>query len=290
MRSRLGSMRYRCRVTALGVEMGSVPKVFSRRTLGVFEDASASIPLRQIDRAFEDADIRLGQDPGGPDGARRAQFRRYIVSVDQYDPQQLDRLGEALGALIEEVAASKEDFLVKAAERDGFFFADGVFRPAGTAPSSFAVTRVDDMAFIDDRGRRLHLLANDSPQDAIGGATELLESVCRTVLREIGEPAPGKTADLVDIAKSTLEALAFVSADVVDAKKGAALVRTCLLRLGAVVASLGELRNVYGSGHGRVGKWKRLSPRHARLAVGAAVTFAGFVAETYVERAASKNG
>jgi hypothetical protein len=112
--------------------MGSVPKVFSRRTLGEFEDASASIPLRQLARAFEGAAIRRGEDPGGPDGVRRTQFRRY-VAVDQHDPQQLDRLGDALGALTEEVAASKKDFLVKGAERDGFFFEDGVFRPAGTA-------------------------------------------------------------------------------------------------------------------------------------------------------------
>jgi GNAT superfamily N-acetyltransferase len=268
--------------------MGGVPKVFSRRTLGEFEAASASIPLRQLDRAFDGAAIRLGKDPGGSDGARRAQFRRYLASVDQHDPQQLDRLGDALWALIEEVAASKKDFLVKAAERDGFIFADGAFRPAGTALSSFAVTRAEDLGFIDDRGRRLHLLANDSPKDAIGGAEELVESVCRTVLRLIGEPAPGKTADLDDIANSTLKALELVPAGIDDAKKGAALVRRCLQQLGAVVASLGELRNVHGSGHGHDGKWKGLSPRHARLAVGAAVTFAGFIAETYVERAALK--
>jgi len=87
----------------------------------------------------------------------------------------------------------------------------------------------------------------------------------------------------------TLKALELGPADIDDAKKGAALVRRCLQQLGAVVASLGELRNLYGSGHGRDGKWRGLSPRHARLAVGAAVTFAGFVAETYVERAALKN-
>ena len=261
-----------------------VPKIFSLRTLGVFEDASASIPLRRIDRVFEGVDIRLGEDPGGPDGARRAQFRRYLVSVDQHDPQQLDRLCEALGALIEEVATSKQDFLMKAAERDGFFFVEGVFRPAASASGSFAVTHVEDLAFIEDCGRRLHLLANDRPKDAIGGAKELVESVCRTVLRLIGEPAPGETAGLVDIAESTLNALEFVPAVVDDAKKGAALIRRCLRQLGAVVASLAELRDVYGSGHGRGGKWKGLSPRHARLAAGAAVTFAGFVAETYVER------
>ena len=239
--------------------IATVPKVFSQRTLEVFEDASASIPLRQLDRAFEGAHLRPGKDPGEGGGARRTQFRRYLANVDQHDPRQLDQLGEALGALIEEVATSKQEFLVRAAERDGFLFDGGVFRPAETAPSSFAVTRVEDFASIDDRGRRLHHLANDTPRDAIAGAKELVESVCRTVLGLLGKPAPGKAADLVDIAASALEALEQP-------------------QLGAAVANLGELRN-----------WKGLSPRDARLAVGAALTFVGFVAETYLERAASKS-
>jgi hypothetical protein len=263
--------------------MGGVPKVFSRRTLGVFEDASASIPILQLDRAFEGAGIRMGKDPGGPAGARRAQFRRYVAGVDQHGAQQLDRLGDALGALIDEVAASKKDFLVKAAERDGFLFADGAFRPAPTGPSSFAVLRVEDLALIDDCGRRLHLLASDNPKDAIGGAMELVESVCRTVMRLIGKPAPGKTPDLVAVVKSTLNALEPVPTDLDDEKKGDVLIRRCLQQLSAVVASLAELRNVYGSSHRGAGKRSGLSPRYARLAVGAAVTLAGFVAETYVE-------
>jgi hypothetical protein len=244
-----------------------VPNVFSRRTLEVFEEASASIPLRQLDRAFEAADIRPGRDPGGPDGARRAQFRRYIVNVDQHDSRQLNRLGDALGALIEEVAASKQEFLVKAAERDGFSFANGVFRRAATGPSSFAVTRAEDLARIDDRGRRLHLLANDSPKDAVDGAKELVESVCRTVMRLSGKPAPAKTADLVDIATSALACLELVPAGSDDAKNAATLVRRSLQQVSGVVSS-----------------------RHARLAVGAAVTFAAFVAESYIERAAPAHG
>jgi hypothetical protein len=238
--------------------------VFSPRTLGEFEAASASIPLRPLDRAFDGAGIRLGKDPGGPDGARRVQFRRYVASVDQHDPQQLDRLGAALGALIEEVAASKQGFLVTAAERDGFVFANGVFQPASTAPSSFAVTGAEDLASIEDRGRRLQLLANENPTDTVSGAKELAESVCRTVLSLIGKPAPGKTADFVDIAKSTLKALED------DTKKSAAVVSKCAQQLAAVVAGLAEARN--------------LTPREARLAAGAAVTFAGFVAQAYLER------
>jgi hypothetical protein len=254
-----------------------VSKVFSAATLGRFEDASASIPLRQIDRAFEGANIRLGEDSGGGvGGSRRTHFRRYVAGLDQHDPQQLHRLGAALGALIAEVAASKEEFLVKAAERDGFVFADGVFRPAGRARSSFAVTRLEDLTSIDDRCKQLQLLANQSPKDAIAGANELVESVCRSVLRIIGEPAPGKKANLVDVAKSTLENLELVPAAVDDAKKRAALVRRCLEELVAAAADLGE--------------WKGLPARHARLVVDAAVAFARFVAETYVESAARSIG
>lgn len=235
-----------------------MPNVFSRGTLEKFEAASASIPLRQIDRAFSALDIRLGADPGGPEGTRRTQFRRYVAGLDQDDPQQLIRLGEVLGTLIDEVATSKQDFLIKAAESDGFIFAGGVFRPAPTAPHSFAVTRVEDFASIDDRGRRLQLLANDRPQVAIDGANEIVESVCRTVLRLTGEPAPKKTAKLAEITKSTLEAIESAA-------------KADLQQLGVVVARLGDLRDVRDS-------------RHARLAVGVTVAFAGFVAETYVER------
>ena len=232
----------------------------------------------------------MGEDPDETGGARRIRFRRYVAGVDQQDPHQVDRLGHALGALIDEVAASKTDFLVKAAERDGFFFVEGVFRPAGTAPRSFAVTSVDDLARIDDRGRLLHVLANDRPPDAIGGAEELIESVCRTVLRLIGEPAPAEAASFVEITESTLVALKLVPSESDDTEKDVALVHRSLQQLGAVVADLAELRSASGSYQGRDGGGDGLLPRHARLAVGAAVTFAGFVAETCIEQAASKDG
>ena len=185
------------------------------------------------------------------------QFRRYIAGVDQHDPEQRDRLGDALGALIDEVATSKQDFLVKAAERDGFIFADGVFRPAATGPSSFEVTRVEDLASIDDRGRRLHLLANDSPRTRSAELRSWSNLFAGPSCAFSASPLRRKTADIVDIAKSTLKAL--------DQEP-----------LSAVVAGFG--------------KWKGRSPRHARLAARAAVAFAAFIAETYLERAAPKNG
>lgn len=222
-------------------------KFFSPRTLGKFEDASASIPLRRLVRAFDIAGIRMGEDPGGADGARKVQFRRYIAGVDKHDPQQLDRLADALGSLIEEVATSKQDFLVKAAESDGFFFKDGTFRAS-----------TDDFASVDGRGKQLYLLANDDPKAAIAGAAELVESVCRVVLRLIGAPESAKKAGLATIVKRTLRALDLEPVGI------------DLEQLGTFVAGRGK---------------RDLSRRHARLAVGASVTLAAFVAETYADRA-----
>lgn len=226
----------------------------------------------------------MAKDPGGPAGTRRIQFRRYVAGVDQRDPQQLARLGDALGALIEEVAESKKDFLVKAAESDGFSFSGGTFKAAATGARSFAVMRAEEMASIDERGRRLQLLATDNPNEAVDGATELVDSICRTITRLIGKPAPRKTTDLHELATATLNALELVPASTPAAKTAAA--RRCLQHLSEVVASLGELRNA--STQGRNDKRNGISSRHARLAVGAAVTFAGFVAETYAARSVKK--
>lgn len=54
--------------------------------------------------------------------------------------------------------------------------------------------------------------------------------------------------------------------------------------LGTIAQGLGELRNLYGTGHGRTGATRGLKPRHARLAVGSAATLATFLLETHEER------
>ena len=52
----------------------------------------------------------------------------------------------------------------------------------------------------------------------------------------------------------------------------------------AMAQSLAELRNLYGTGHGKDGKSKGLAARHAKLAVGAAATVAVFLFETHKDR------
>lgn len=136
------------------------------------------------------------------------------------------------------------------------------------------MTSAEDFRFLDDRAKRLFLMAVENPQRAIGAAKELVESVCRTVLRLVNEPTPETTADCATVITLTLDALALTKAGIEDAKMGAKLVPQCIQHLYAVVDSFAEVGNAHG-----------LSSRHARLVVGAAMTFANFVASTYLERA-----
>jgi hypothetical protein len=144
-----------------------VAKVFSAETLEKFEAAAASIPMRPLERAFTNVGIRAGTDPGGPAGARRAQFRRFVATVDQRKDQHVLRLGAALGALIDEVATSKQAYLVTAAGSDGLTFEDGVFVPAKATS-------------LDEHAQRLRRLAPERPNEAVRAAAELVASVSRT--------------------------------------------------------------------------------------------------------------
>lgn len=261
---------------------------FSKRTLGKFENACAGLVLRNIDVAFADADIPLGDSGTEGAGQRRTRFRDYLASIDQADSRDVARLARALGTILEmyepEAAKRPTGALAEAAARDGFPYEDGGFKVAAGSSLPFTVDTAREFEFIPERGNRLSALADENPTDAIGGAKELVESTCRTVLRLRGEPAPSGGADLTEIVKATLKSLELVPADVDQTKKAGGLVKRCLQQLGAVTSTVAELRNHYGSGHGRDGKWKGLSPRHARLALRSAVTIADFIAETHKER------
>jgi hypothetical protein len=59
-----------------------------------------------------------------------------------------------------------------------------------------------------------------------------------------------------------------------------------LMNLATIVQGSAELRNAYGTGHGKskTQARRRLRPRHARLAVGSAATLGTFLYETHEAR------
>lgn len=129
------------------------------------------------------------------------------------------------------------------------------------------------------RSSRLALAA----EFAIGTAKELIETCCSTILIENGIQ-PDKSWTVARLVKEAVKSLQLASEDVVSGTRGADELRLVLGGLGTVVGALAELRNAYGTGHGKPLGRDGLGPRHARLAVGAASTLSVFLFDSFEEQ------
>lgn len=257
---------------------------FSVRTLRAFADAVASnVALAQIDAAFRGAGIAKKVDyPGGSSG-RHGVFLAYAAAEPQIDIRSVARLANALGAIVSTLesdgALDAANQLRAEALRDGFAWVGSRFETASPYVALYRSIEELDLVELPSEVQRLYELCETRPKDAIGAAKDFVESACKTILHLAGEDVTGM--DIPALKKATLNHLNLVPNDVDDGKKGAGAIRDCLRQVSEIPVSLAQLRNLYGSGHGRHGSWVGLSPRHARLAVGAAATFVAFVAETY---------
>jgi len=122
-----------------------------------------------------------------------------------------------------------------------------------------------------------------APDLAIGTSKELVETCCKTILQERGIQFDDKW-DLAKLVKATYKELKLTPDDIPDAAKAAGTIRRLLSNLATVTQGLAELRNLYGTGHGKSATSKGLTSRHAKLAAGAATALAVFLFETHEAR------
>ena len=118
------------------------------------------------------------------------------------------------------------------------------------------------------------------PTNAIGMAKDLIESCCKTILDEKGITYT-KNDDVPQLADKTMGALNLLPANVQPTDRGADAIKAVLGNLRAIPTKLAEIRNPFGSGHGKSASFKGLEVRHAKLAVGSSITFVDFVWNTY---------
>lgn len=137
--------------------------------------------------------------------------------------------------------------------------------------------------YISQQITRLRLSVDSDPELAIGQAKEFVETVCKTILGECSVSSKGAD-DFPKLVKATIKELKLAPDDIPDHAKASKTIKVLLSNLGTVSQGLAELRNPYGSGHGKDAKHSGLLPRHARLAVGSAVTLATFLHDTHRER------
>ena len=279
--------------------------IISKKTRHEFREHFVGWTLREIREEFDSADVLADEDyiPTLP-GQRRSLVEKYYHGVDWTKWEDVRKvLAVFRNVLVQLEIASKNtetqfseyarktfNSLTKWLKLDGFEYADGKLEAVGRGrqlEALSATTAKFDTPELQRQIERLYDSIEDDPALAIGTAKELVETACKTILTERGKKVD-EAWDLGELVKETRKALGLLPEDVPEAAKGAVTVRKLLGSLGNIAQGLGELRNLYGTGHGKHGRAKGLGQRHARLAVGAAATLATFLFETHVERDAGK--
>ena len=122
--------------------------------------------------------------------------------------------------------------------------------------------------------------AERDPEAAVTAACSTVESMCRSILEELGEPLPAKQ-DVTGLYRAVRKPLGLSPEQTDFPPEIAEDVRKVLSGLVTTLEGIGALRTHGGSAHGRTKGFRRLDARIARLAIHAAVTAATFTLETW---------
>ena len=144
----------------------------------------------------------------------------------------------------------------------------------------FDIKKILNAHYVSQQINLMEASIENSPHISIGLAKELIETCCKSILDE-RSATYDKNWDLLKLMKETTKLLKLTPDDIPNEARAAGSIKQLLGSLSSVVQGIGEVRNEYGSGHGKVGKFIGLQPRHAKLAVGAASTLAIYLLETH---------
>ncbi|WP_210246703.1 MULTISPECIES: abortive infection family protein [unclassified Methylobacterium] len=127
--------------------------------------------------------------------------------------------------------------------------------------------------------------AESDPESATTSACSLIESVCRSILVELGQPLPSKK-DIDGLMRAVQEPLKLSPGRSDLPAEAESDIRQILGGLTSVAKGLGSLRTHAGDAHGRERGYRRIDPRIARLAINSAASVAMFLTEIWEHAAA----
>lgn len=102
---------------------------------------------------------------------------------------------------------------------------------------------------------------------AIGTAKELLETTCKSILKQHAINIDSDWT-LPQLLKATTSALDFTPKEAADPDKAEKAIKQILGGITTIVHGVAELRNGYGTGHGKDADFKGLEIKYAKLFVG----------------------
>ena len=153
----------------------------------------------------------------------------------------------------------------------------------GDVPAVDSLTDAQESAIgfdVDDYIRRIRDSLSDDPALAIGSTKELIETVFKTVLGMHG--AKIGNDEMPKLLKRTQAALGLDPADIDGSIPGAESFRKLLGSMAQIVVAVTELRNLYGTGHGKSSA-PGLDPSISKLVVAAGTSLAAYLMSRYRE-------
>lgn len=262
--------------------------MITRRTLTEFrENLVSCFVIRDIHDFFrnEGFEHNSAHEPTGVQGQRRELVEQYYAGIDLKSANDVKRLLAVFADILRQNESDNQGGLVEALKRDGYEWCQDQIVPSNPIPYTEEIVAVASRLEIDPlllQIDRLKKAINDDPALAVGTAKEMVETVCKTILEIMNVDVPNKFPQLV---RQTAKTLSLHPNDISDSAKGADVIRRVLNNLAQIAGGLAELRNLYGTGHGKSGKVRGgVTARHARLAVGSAATLVEFLLRTYQER------
>lgn len=266
--------------------------LISPQLRGAIRDQMSATRLRDIHNMWQDEGF---QQPTGyvePVGGERVTlFQQYLNQVNWDDPSETRRavavFEQALTPLFnlgESDYMPDRDKIVTRLQR--LFVADGYtldnegrIMPRSSAPQPNLADLRDGRTIREHLDRISNALATEDAALAIGSAKELMESTAKVVLAETGTRYEDGY-DLPKLATLAEEALGIHPQNTAPGPDGSKTVRKTLGAAHTIAQSVAELRNNYGTGHGRSTTPAGLGTRHARLAVNAAQLWCQFLLDT----------
>lgn len=270
-------------------------ELISKKTRYEFREWLVSWTLQTIGDLFDNHDVKLISLPEDklPSGQRRSLVERYYASIDWSNPRDVRRILNIYQDILIEIPSAEEEVkqkLIRCLKKDGYTYeGERIVSPALDIRLVETISMIGlDTEHLHVHIDRINASVELDPSLAIGSTKELIEATIKTILDKCRVEYDDRKDDIPKLLKLVQQVLELVPDEVDNSKKGAEVIRKVLNNLGSIAVGVAELRNLYGSGHGRGQKYQGLTSRHAKLVVGSGATLCAFLLETYESRNINK--
>lgn len=142
------------------------------------------------------------------------------------------------------------------------------------------LTDIIDSAYIARQIARLSENVDKDPEAALGASKEFLETLCKHIIQERGHTIPAG-ADFGELTSTARNLLNLLPKNIDNEKLGNLSMKKILGGIGGILSGIAELRNLYGTGHGKNSQAVGVTAIQAHLIVGLTASLGKFLFEIH---------